>query len=185
MCKLMMACLLCREEELGCGVPDLEGGADKGHKAPSAADTMSIWWQTFTMTFLAEWGDRSQIATIALASAKDPYGVTVGGVLGHSMCTGLAVVGGRCVRYAISIPASATNSIPCVISQVPSNTDLGEDSDGRWRRAFPAICSTLVLLGHRVVEIMGCTHGPMWAIRRPKAKQTQNKNGRLTQGKMG
>ena len=33
------------------------------------------------MTFLAEWGDRSQIATIALAAAKDPYGVVAGGVV--------------------------------------------------------------------------------------------------------
>ena len=49
-----------------------------------------------------EWGDRSQIATIALASAKDPYGVTAGGIVGHSMCTGLAVVGGRMLASRIS-----------------------------------------------------------------------------------
>jgi putative Ca2+/H+ antiporter (TMEM165/GDT1 family) len=83
------------EEELGT-VDDLEGGSEKGHKAKSSADTMGVWWQTFTLTFLAEWGDRSQIATIALASAKDPYGVTVGGVLGHAMCSAVAVMGGRC-----------------------------------------------------------------------------------------
>jgi putative Ca2+/H+ antiporter (TMEM165/GDT1 family) len=35
-----------------------------------------VFIQCFTMTFLAEWGDRSQIATIALAAAKDPYGDT-------------------------------------------------------------------------------------------------------------
>jgi putative Ca2+/H+ antiporter (TMEM165/GDT1 family) len=58
--------------------------------------------QAFTLTFFAEWGDRSQIATIALAAAKDPYGVTLGGCIGHTMCTGLAVLGGRMLAARIS-----------------------------------------------------------------------------------
>jgi len=58
--------------------------------------------QSLTLTFLAEWGDRSQIATIALAAAKNPVGVTVGGCLGHSLCTGLAVIGGRMLAARIS-----------------------------------------------------------------------------------
>lgn len=58
--------------------------------------------QAFMLTFLAEWGDRSQIATIALASSKDPFGVTVGGTLGHAFCTGLAVIGGRFLATKIS-----------------------------------------------------------------------------------
>lgn len=61
-----------------------------------------VFVQTFTMTFLAEWGDRSQISTIALASAKDPYGVTAGGTVGHAICTGIAVVGGRLLASRIS-----------------------------------------------------------------------------------
>mmetsp|Transcript_21782 Transcript_21782/g.30519 ORF Transcript_21782/g.30519 Transcript_21782/m.30519 type:complete len:328 (-) Transcript_21782:202-1185(-) len=51
--------------------------------------------QSFLLTFVAEWGDRSQISTIALASSNDPLGVALGGTLGHACCTGLAVVGGR------------------------------------------------------------------------------------------
>lgn len=62
----------------------------------------TFFWQTFTLTFLAEWGDRSQIATIALASAKDPVGVTIGGILGHSLCTGIAVLGGKVIAGKIS-----------------------------------------------------------------------------------
>jgi len=61
-----------------------------------------ILFQSFLLTFLAEWGDRSQIATIALAAAKNPYGVTIGGCLGHSLCTGMAVIGGRMLASRIS-----------------------------------------------------------------------------------
>ena len=49
-----------------------------------------VFSNTFAMTFLAEWGDRSQLATIVMAGINDVGGVCVGGVLGHLICTGLA-----------------------------------------------------------------------------------------------
>ena len=58
--------------------------------------------QAFTLTFLAEWGDRSQIATIALATHLEPIGVTIGGCMGHALCTGLAVIGGKLLASRIS-----------------------------------------------------------------------------------
>ena len=63
---------------------------------------MAIFVQAFSLTFFAEWGDRSQIATIALAAVHDPVGVSLGGILGHACCTGLAVVGGRLLATRIS-----------------------------------------------------------------------------------
>ena len=59
----------------------------------------------FIMTFLAEWGDRSQLATIVLASINDIYGIIIGGVLGHSICTGLAVIAGALIAKKISVRA--------------------------------------------------------------------------------
>ncbi|XP_027312877.1 putative divalent cation/proton antiporter TMEM165 [Anas acuta] len=62
-----------------------------------------IFVQAFTLTFLAEWGDRSQLTTIVLAAREDPYGVAVGGTVGHCLCTGLAVIGGRMIAQKISV----------------------------------------------------------------------------------
>lgn len=63
---------------------------------------LGIWVQAFVMTFLAEWGDRTQISTIALAAANDPFFVTLGAILGHAICTLIAVIGGRLVAGRIS-----------------------------------------------------------------------------------
>jgi putative Ca2+/H+ antiporter (TMEM165/GDT1 family) len=63
---------------------------------------LGIWLQAFVMTFLAEWGDRTQISTIALAAAYDPIFVTIGAVLGHGICTVIAVLGGRLIAGKIS-----------------------------------------------------------------------------------
>ena len=100
-------------ETNGDGAKQRRGGKKSIKPAPSSSGLSAaggysgsswekIFIQSLTMTFLAEWGDRSQIATIALAAAKDPVGVTIGGCLGHSICTGMAVVGGRMLAASIS-----------------------------------------------------------------------------------
>merc|ERR1719506_1001304 len=61
-----------------------------------------VFVQALLLTFLAEWGDRSQIATIALATHANPLGVTIGAIAGHSICTGLAVVAGKYVATKVS-----------------------------------------------------------------------------------
>lgn len=61
------------------------------------------WVQTFVMTFLGEWGDRSQIATIAMAAGADYWWVTGGAVSGHAVCTGVAVIGGRAIAGRVSL----------------------------------------------------------------------------------
>jgi putative Ca2+/H+ antiporter (TMEM165/GDT1 family) len=67
------------------------------------------WVQTFVMTFLGEWGDRSQIATIAMAAGQDYWWVTLGAILGHACCTGVAVIGGRAIAGKVSLKVGKSN----------------------------------------------------------------------------
>jgi len=98
-----------REDELerevnSANVQDPESGiVRKNTKKGAAYLTTRVFMQAFTMTFLAEWGDRSQLTTIILAASKNVYGVIVGGIIGHSICTGIAVIGGRMVAAKISV----------------------------------------------------------------------------------
>jgi Ca2+/H+ antiporter, TMEM165/GDT1 family len=62
-----------------------------------------VWVQTFVMTFLGEWGDRSQIATIAMAAGTDYWWVTGGAIFGHAVCSAMAVIGGRAIAGRVSM----------------------------------------------------------------------------------
>ena len=95
-----------KEAESDSTASDLETGqASKNNDKTSLLYTMlsRIFIQAFTMTFLAEWGDRSQLATIVLAARENVSAVVIAGVLGHAFCTGLAVLGGRMIAQKISV----------------------------------------------------------------------------------
>ena len=94
-------------EEEGQQLMDVEGGSAEASSSSQQTNFSDfafdkVFTQSLTLTFFAEWGDRSQIATIALASHRDVFGVTLGGCLGHAMCTGLACVGGKLLATKIS-----------------------------------------------------------------------------------
>ena len=74
------------------------------------------WVQTFVMTFLGEWGDRSQIATIAMAAGSDYWWVTMGVLVGHAICIIIAVIGGRAIagRVSLRVGKSFCESSTCV-----------------------------------------------------------------------
>jgi len=67
----------------------------------------AILVETFSLIFVAEWGDKSMISTIALGAAKNPWGVVVGGSVGHMIATFIAVVGGSLLTSYVSERAAA------------------------------------------------------------------------------
>eukprot|EP00116_Pleurobrachia_bachei_P013436 sb/3473698/ len=125
-----------------------------------------IFLTAFTMTFLAEWGDRSQITTIILSSREDPWGVCFGGILGHSLCTAMAVIGGRMIAQKISVRTDLWLCTCIQINSMYRETGRGSDhsfypilyltinpnphfhyfSDVDRRVCFPSFCHFINLL---------------------------------------
>lgn len=62
----------------------------------------SVLIEAFSLTFVAEWGDRTQFATVALAAAHHPVGVVLGATLGHAVCAAIAVACGKLIAGRIS-----------------------------------------------------------------------------------
>lgn len=69
----------------------------------SARYISPTWIQIFIMVSLGEFGDRSQISTIAMASGSDYIYVILGASIGHAICTGIAVIGGKLLASKISM----------------------------------------------------------------------------------
>lgn len=87
---------LAREQTDACRVVEQE------EKGVVIWSVRAVLVKAFTMTFVSEWGDRTQLATITLAAAHTPLGVITGVMLGHATCSGIAVVCGRLLVGHIS-----------------------------------------------------------------------------------
>ncbi|CAN0870563.1 GDT1-like protein 4 [Linum grandiflorum] len=61
-----------------------------------------ILLKAFSITFVGEWGDKSQFATVSLAADENPFGVVLGGIVGRALCTTAAVLGGKSLASQIS-----------------------------------------------------------------------------------
>eukprot|EP00897_Mesotaenium_endlicherianum_P010454 jgi/Mesen1/9437/ME000618S08817 len=69
--------------------------------------TLATLAAVFSLVFLAEWGDKSFFATIALAASSSPLGVVTGAICGHGIATILAVAGGAFFGSYVSEKAVA------------------------------------------------------------------------------
>lgn len=79
------------QEEAMAAVKQAEARLPKRHTA------LAVITEAFGLTFIAEWGDRTQMSTIFLAAANHPVGVALGAILGHAICAMIAVVCGRMI----------------------------------------------------------------------------------------
>ncbi|XP_053678414.1 uncharacterized protein LOC128728790 [Anopheles nili] len=95
--------LMAQDAEAGSSSSSGRRGTSRGRNNTAFKLLLRIFMQAFTMTFMAEWGDRSQLTTVILSARENVYGVIAGGVIGHSICTGLAVIGGRMIAQRISV----------------------------------------------------------------------------------
>ena len=95
----------------GMGGTAAEGEAEEAEAAVNAAEThqkiQGAWpviWEAFTLVFIAELGDRTQFATILLATAPGFafLGLLLGTLTGHAAVTWLAVGAGRWIGGRIS-----------------------------------------------------------------------------------
>ncbi|NJL98681.1 MAG: TMEM165/GDT1 family protein [Synechococcaceae cyanobacterium SM2_3_2] len=75
--------------------------AAESHGAGVGGD-WAVIWEAFSLTAMAEWGDKTQIATLSLAAAHPGLSVMAGATLGHGIMTALAVIGGRMIASRVS-----------------------------------------------------------------------------------
>lgn len=62
-----------------------------------------VFVETFVLTFLGEWGDRSQVTTIAMSAEENIWPIVLGASFGHFVCTLIAVLGGKLLAGRISV----------------------------------------------------------------------------------
>lgn len=124
--------------------------------------TFSVFWLvnlggpgTKESLCLSSWGPKQQMLHIIVlvhfnaqtnntqcssSNSQDPFGVAVGGTLGHCMCTGLAVIGGRMIAQKISVRTGETLFTFCFINNNKCNIFIYTSIEGKKNPSNLVIC---------------------------------------------
>ncbi|MCX5939197.1 MAG: TMEM165/GDT1 family protein, partial [Cyanobium sp. LacPavin_0920_WC12_MAG_62_9] len=83
---------------------DAESAIDRAEQGQSYPTAWSVIWEAFGLVFIAELGDRTQFATIFLATAPGFTfaGLLAGSLLGHGLVTALAVGAGQWIGKRVN-----------------------------------------------------------------------------------
>ena len=89
-------------EELTEAEEQVASAEESGSIQKSGNSVFTAFMEIAGLIFVAEWGDRSMLATIALGAAQSPIGVAGGAIVGHTVATIIAVIGGAALADKIS-----------------------------------------------------------------------------------
>ncbi|KAL4433738.1 hypothetical protein ABPG75_000179 [Micractinium tetrahymenae] len=89
------------DDELADAEAEVES-AEQGGKIHGGRASPQALLEVASLIFVAEWGDRSMLATIALGAAQSPVGVAGGAIAAHALATLMAVIGGAMLSRHIS-----------------------------------------------------------------------------------
>ena len=89
-------------EELIEAEEQVASAEESGSIKKSGNSGFTAFMEIAGLIFVAELGDRSMLATIALGAAQSPIGVAGGAIVGHTVATIIAVIGGAALADKIS-----------------------------------------------------------------------------------
>eukprot|EP00210_Caulerpa_lentillifera_P001773 g1703.t1 len=78
------------------------GDEQEGEQGLDLKGRLRSVFMVSALIFVAEWGDRSMLTTIALGASQNPFGVALGGIVGHFLAAIIAVLGGSLISNFIS-----------------------------------------------------------------------------------